>query len=133
MPVESDLTAWLLADTALSALIGARVTWGARVQLEALPAIRCLLVSPGVTYTHSGPTGLASPRVQIDCFGATPESVQAVRDALADRMHAARAGVSGVGGIKGAFIAADRHSEPEDLGGGNMVFRRIIDFFVWHQ
>lgn len=129
--MEADLTTWLLADTALTALVGTRINWGARVQLEALPAIRCLLVSPGVTYTHGGPTGLTSPRVQMDCFGATPESVTELRNALADRMHEIRSGLSG--GLKGAFIAADRHSEPEDLGGGNMVFRRIVDFFVWHQ
>ena len=131
--MEADLTTWLLADTALTTLVGTRITWGARVQLEALPAVRCLLVSPGVTYTHDGATELASPRVQMDCWGATPESVLSVKNALTARMHEIRDGASGAGGLKGAFIAADRHSEPEDLGGGNMVFRRIIDFFVWHQ
>lgn len=131
--MEAHLTAWLLADTALAALIAARLNWGSRVQLEALPALRLLVISPGQEYHHGGAVTLTYPRVQIDILGATPESVLAVRAALVARMHQIREGVSGVQGLRGAFIAADRDTDPEDIGGGQMVHRRIVDFFVWHQ
>lgn len=129
--MEEALTAWLLAGTGLTALVGTRITWDDRPQGEALPAITLSFISPGVEYHHGGASTLAGPRVQCDCWGAKSLQAAEVSRALRSRMEA----LSGAGhaSLRAAFLAADRTGGSEDIGGGNMVFRRIVDFFVWHQ
>src|SRR3546814_9166156 len=57
----------LIADPAISAIVGTRVYWIDRPQsASALPAIVLQKVSPGRTYTTKGATTLQGTRVQFD-------------------------------------------------------------------
>src|SRR3546814_1539677 len=59
----------LIADPAISAIVGTRVYWIDRPQsASALPAIVLQKVSPGRTYTTKGATTLQGTRVQFDPF-----------------------------------------------------------------
>src|SRR3546814_4762226 len=60
----------LIADPAISAIVGTRVYWIDRPQsASALLAIVLQKVSPGRTYTTKGATTLQGTRVQFDLFG----------------------------------------------------------------
>src|SRR3546814_12328373 len=57
----------LIADPAISAIVGTRVYWIDRPQsASALPAIVLQKVSPGRTYSPKGATTLQGQRVQFD-------------------------------------------------------------------
>ncbi|MEO0033520.1 MAG: hypothetical protein RIS94_3278 [Pseudomonadota bacterium] len=129
--MEETLTAWMLGDAPLAALVASRINWDARPQAEGLPAVSLTLVSTMPTQTMTGPTSLESCRVQIDCWGTTSGSAVAVARAVRTRMEALVPGVAAP--IEAAFTAGLIAFAPEDEGGGAMIYRRMIDFFVWYR
>lgn len=125
------LTAYLLAQAGLSGLLGNRIGWGLRPQLSGLPAMTLTLVSPGIDYHHGGATALQRARVQADCWGRSTLECDGVAQALrtaVEAMHEARGAMM----LERGFVDTMLDAEPEDIGGGNTVFRTITDFFVWH-
>lgn len=128
--MEEDLTAWLLAGTALTALVGTRINWDERPQLEALPSVTLQVVSAAVDYHHGGRTDLQRARVQADIWAATASQALAIKRALTARIEALQTSPSGV--LAAGFIENDLSTDPEQLGGSARVFRRIVDFFIWH-
>lgn len=130
--MKAALTAFLLADTGLAAVIADRIDWNERPQGEALPAMGLTRVSPGITYQHAGPIDLERARVQADCWGTTALECETLASALrtaVETMHEARDGVM----LERGFIETMIDTNPEALGGGAMVHRIIVDFFVWHR
>lgn len=127
--MEEALVARLLAAVAISEIVATRVNWGFRVQAESLPAITLFNVSPARTYTFKGPSGLAGPRVQVDCWAADFATAKALSRAVIDTIEPP-ATVAGIN-FHAAFLANERGPSTEDLGGGNAVHRVSLDFFVW--
>lgn len=127
--MEEDFTARLLANPGIAALFGKRINWGERPAKDPLPGATLLLVSPGRRYVHGGADPTGSPRVQIDCYGASfaqaRAGARAIRDALETPANQGRTAFST------ALLEAERGPLVEDVGGGLKVHRVSMDFFVW--
>ena len=129
--MEEALTSYLLGTSALTARVGQRINWDERPQLEALPAITLSISSAPVAYHHGGRRDLQRVRVQADVWGSAPGEVLAAKRALITAVEAINTAAP-VGVMHGAFIENDFTAGREDMGGGGRVFRRIVEFFVWH-
>jgi len=127
--MEEALIARLLAASAVTQIVGARINWGSRIQAETLPALTLFDVSPGRTYTYQGAAGIAGPRVQFDCYAADFNTAKALARAVMTTLEP-RAAVDG-GIFHGAFLDQERGPLSEDLGGGLTVHRVSLDFFIW--
>lgn len=130
--MEEDLRAILMADAGVAAAVGSRVTWGARPQGSALPAVVLYLVG-GVRSYHLGEAaGPIAQRVQANCLGSryleALDTYRAVSTALG--------GYSGtVGGTYFQGILQD--GEPNDLSEADgaseqRTFGLTADFIVHH-
>ncbi len=77
-----DSRTFLLANTALAALIGTRIYPLQLPQNAVLPAVVQQTVSDVHELHQSGPAGYPTARVQYDCWGASYLSARAVAAAL---------------------------------------------------
>jgi hypothetical protein len=129
--MEEALRARLLSSAEVAALVGARIAWIERPQGGGLPAVTLQLISTGRAYTYAGACAAANPRVQADCWGASHADAKTVARA----MIAAVEERGEFGGVKfgPSFIEAERDMPPEDLPGGQKVFRVSIDIIVWNS
>jgi hypothetical protein len=92
------------------------------------PAIVFTRISGARTYSMDGPSGLASPRVQIDIYG---NSVLEAMD-LADRVRCTLNGLKEtIGGIEilGTFLDTDR----DDYNDTTETYRIIQDYIIHHK
>lgn len=69
--LEEGLVSHLKNNAGVAALVGTRVHPLILPQQATQPALVYLIVSDDRPQSHSGPTGLARPRIQIDCWSAT--------------------------------------------------------------
>lgn len=123
--IEAAPVALLTADTAIDALIDGRIHPSKLVQSEPFPAITYLRVSTPRIRSHSGPSGLAHARVQINCWA---ETWTGARD-LADLVRMRLDGWKGVaGGVRIGGIQLD--SERDDFDPDRSVQRVIHDYIV---
>lgn len=124
---EHAVVALLEADSTVAGLVGERI-WPNRIeQFEAMPAITYLRVSTPRTKSHGGPSGLASPRIQVNCWGSDATTARQVAEAVRRKVD----GWSGVAGgvrVDGIFVDGDR----DDLDTERGIQRIILDLRVWH-
>ncbi len=130
--MEEALVAVLLADAALAAIVGPRITWQVRPQGDALPAIVLQRVSGARDYAMEGPTGLVQSRVQMDCWSVTYASALAVARALRNLLSGLRTEAGGTE-LQGCFIDLERHSFEKDGEAAQAFHRVMIDFQIWHS
>jgi hypothetical protein len=125
------LIAKLLATAGVSDLVATRIRPVLAHQTDALPLIVVHQITHRPEYSTSATVGLADTRVQIDCWGKTMASAQAVAEAV-------KAALSGQtftqGGVtfQGCFVAGERHSFEGDQPEARR-FRSSIDLQVWHS
>lgn len=89
-----------------------------------------IATTPG--QTHANPVSLLPRRVQVDLYAQNDEEV----DALATTLIRALDGYHGPLGdvaIGGAFLVNDRDMAHEQLKGGEVRYRRTLDFIVAYQ
>ena len=130
--MKAALVTRLNGSALLAAVAGAAVAWDERPRAAALPAITLNLVSGGRAYTHDGHDGVDGPRVQCDVWDTNWERLQALKAALIEEME--RQDFVDTGGVRfwPAFVELEQSGPPEDLEGGQKLFREIIDFgFHW--
>lgn len=122
MSVLSDVRTYLLADATLGGLVGSRVYPLILPQSPTMPAVTVSVVSGDRHHSTDGPSGLATPRVQVDCWGSTYSSANDVFEAVRKRLD----GVTN-GSIQVAFAdnELDFYDSEVDL------FRKVLDFLVW--
>ncbi|HEV7284320.1 MAG TPA: DUF3168 domain-containing protein [Kaistia sp.] len=132
--MEEALTAYLLASTPVTDLVGLRVTWDERPQGDALPAVVLNLIDSAPEYSDEGLAGLSMARVQIDCWAAHASGsngstlAKAVAKAVTGSMPVAMT-VDGVE-FQGVFLDAARDFPPETGPGGVQFFRRSLDYLL---
>lgn len=134
--IRLGLRAFLLADTPILALVPDRV----------FP----IVMPPGVTATSivysrisgqgdhwmQGPSGLARPRYQIDCWSLTPGNASALANLVKERLDGYR-GPMPYGSnspqefvtVLGVFFTDER----EDFDPANKMYRVSRDYFIWHR
>jgi hypothetical protein len=130
--MKAELTAYLLAATPLTALVGQRIVWLKRPQGSTLPAITLQTASAPRDYTMQGRVGLVGYLVQFDIWGATYKQTQQVLAVLVPVLDALRGAP-----FQGAFIENERETyEPQDApdgSGSTDFFRTSLDVRVFHQ
>ena len=130
--MKSDLSAYLLAATSLTALVSSRIKWLLRPQGSGLPAITLQTASAPRGYTMRGREGLVGYLVQFDIWGSTYAQTQAVLAALLPVLD----GMTTLP-FKMAFVENERESfEPQegpDATASTDIFRTSLDVRVWHQ
>jgi hypothetical protein len=128
--MEEALTAHLLADPALGGLVGPRIFWGERPQGQPLPAVVLLVVDGNPDYAMRGATGLKNTRLQVDCWGRSYSEARQVANAASDALHGFL-GLRGSVDVQASFLDAERDLS-ENSGEGGRLFRRSLDFILWH-
>lgn len=129
--MEEQLIIDLRADAAIIAACGTfnsrpSIDWMTRPDTAALPGIVLQRVATDRLPVHGGVDALTMARVQIDCMGATYASTVALYRALQEKME-----LGGTGWR--AFLVTQRDFAPEDLPGGERVFRKTSDFNIWYE
>ena len=123
--MEEDIRARLAGTLTIAAQVRERITWGAREQGAALPAVCMQVISGPREYQMSGPTGLKAARVQVECWGSTYEDAKRLARLVNTSLGGAIFGV-----VQGAFLDSERDIAGTDAG-GRRVFCTSMDFRVW--
>lgn len=129
--MEEDLRARLLAAAALQAAVASRIDWGVRPKAGALPAITLTLAAEAPAYTYKGRMLLTGSRVQFDCWGAT--AGQAIKLARLLPPIVEPPAVQGATRFAASFVEMTMDAGQEEIAVGTLVFRRIVDFRIWHS
>ena len=130
--MEEALRAALLADAGVAALVGRRVSWGARPQSSLLPAVILHNVSSPMTHTLRGRVGMTGHLVQIDCWGGSYAQAKALARAVTAALDALKAEPLQ------AFPESARdddftQGDGPDPSGASDFYRTSIDARVWHS
>lgn len=126
--MEEALRAKLLANVAIAAVAKA-VAWIDRPDASKLPAITLQQVGAGRTYTHDGANDLTDPLIQFDFWGRSQLEVVQIERLVTAEMETAST-IEGVEfGV--AFLEAQNDFDPEDIDGGDKVYRRVADWRVY--
>lgn len=130
--MEEALQAALLADAGVAAIVGTRVSWGARPQASCLPAVILHVVSAPMEHTYRGRVGLVAHLIQIDCWGGSYLAAKTL----------ARAVMAALDGMKTAPLQAipldvrdDDFTQGDgpDASGASDFYRTSIDARIWHS
>lgn len=126
--MEESLIAHLLATSALSALVGARVYPGARPQSSALPSATMNVISSTPAYSDDGEDGLQDDRVQFDCWGMTYTSAKQVAREIIKALSAYKGGIF-------LYITLELQHDLREGGtdDAEYLFRTSLDFIVTYR
>ncbi len=128
MSIEAALVARLLADGAVSGIIGTRVYYAVLIQNATLPAVRYQRVTSRRPSTMGVDTGLVETTFQVDCWAATLDGMADLRDACRQALQRWQA-PAGSPVIHDTFIDDERdHGREHDLE----AYRGGLDIRIWH-
>lgn len=97
-----------------------------------MPALVQSFVSASSTHTHSGPSTLMERRVQVDAYADNDKEVDATATAVLHALDGFRGDMNGVD-IGSIFLISDFETPPDEIKGGQVRYRRILDFAVSYQ
>lgn len=134
MSIRDDLRTYLLTKTAFTTLVGsgddARVYPGFQPQGVTLPAVVLDTISDSPEHTTDGHCSLTVARLQVQCWGKTPDSAQAV----AEQVRLAVDGYRGTWGsttINQAFkLDGEDGEEPAADNEPRRRFSHTVDYEV---
>jgi hypothetical protein len=124
--MEEALRAHLLANAAVAALVGTRITWLQRPQGSALPAITLQGVSTRRDHTLEGRDGLVGRLVQIDVWATTYATMKDIQRALISALDGPFADP-----IHVALVENERETLEAAAAGGTDLFRASVDVRAW--
>lgn len=127
--MEEELRTLLLANTAIAALVGVRIDWGARPQGQPLPAMVLNTIFAAEGYRLAGVDGLHRARVQIDCYGASYSSAKLLSRAVIEALSGYRGG-----GFRGVFHVGTRDRREGGSNEADRPFHVSLDFTThWRE
>lgn len=127
--METDLRTLILSASAVTALVGQRVTWGARPQAVTQPDIVLVNVSQTTDYHLGGESGLDSSLVQMDIrSSASMANAMAIRDTVRAVLSGYK-GVTGTTTFYGIFLRQVRQ-RVEQAEGGGMAYLIQMDWDI---
>jgi Protein of unknown function (DUF3168) len=126
--MEAAIRSLLLADSAVTTLVGTRICPLVLPQKPTLPAITYQRISGQTQYTHDGPA-LARPRVQIDCWASDYDTAKSLAAAAAAVLSGFKGISSGVE-IEGVFSAGCREFYEAETRPAPL-YRVSSDYFIW--
>lgn len=121
------LRAWLLADSAVSALVGTRIYPQVFPQGINEAAIRYSIISGTEGVTTDGPDGLDNTFVQIDCVNTSFAGMDSLFRAVVDRLNGASFKLAGID-VQGIFLVRKRDLYDD----ATKLYRRTADYSIWN-
>lgn len=136
LDIRLGLRAFLLADAAIAAVVGARVFPIKMPQGEKGTSIVYLRVSNVGDHIMSGPTRIARPRFQIDCWAGTPGAASDLANLVKERLDGYQ-GPMPYGSaspqlsveVLGIFFQSERDGYDSD----NELYSASRDYMIWHR
>lgn len=122
-----SLYAYLQTRPGLTALVGNRVYPRRRPSGAVFPLITYTRIDTRRGQSHTGPDGLAEPRIQFDIWAADPDTA----DAVAEQLRLALNGYRGQMGdveVGSAFVVGEHDDDEPELG----FYRRVLDVQIQH-
>lgn len=116
----------------LSDLVGARIYPQVAPASAASPYIVFQRISTPREHSSRGPAGLVRPRVQVDCYGATQVDADNVSDAVRHALDGFAGTVGGVRILHSTLVDEADEIAASIAGSEAHVYRRRMDFLVWH-
>jgi hypothetical protein len=125
----SELRAYLIADTAVLALVSTRVWPTILPQSPVLPAVTYQVISAFRRPTLTTTDNLPEKRVQIDAWGKTFEQAHAVAEAVRKAID----GFQGTMGSSPGVEVSGIHAESERVGyePDSKLHRESRDYMIW--
>lgn len=130
--MEEQLRALIAGDSGVVDLVGKSVHWRLSPQSAAVPFVNLSMISGERDYHMTGPSGLVSSRVQVDCWADRYSAAKAIARAV-------ESAVSGFSGPMGTIIFdsimidADRDDDFPATGDTGTRFRVSLDLNIWHS
>lgn len=121
------LFAHLQTRPALTALVADRVYPRKMPRNPVFPLILYSRVSTRRGATHSGPDGLAEPRIQFDVYAQDPDQADAAAEQLRLSIHGFR-GQMGDVEVGSALVVNEQDADDPVTG----LFRRVLDAQIQH-
>lgn len=129
--MEESLTAYLLAFSGLTAIVGNRIQWAVRPQGSTLPQVVLHKIDGTPFYDDTGESQLFSARVQMDCWGRTyAESKNTARQIMA-RLSGAVFTQSGI--VFQSVHCEDEQDDFERGAGGEEFYRVRLDYIIIYK
>lgn len=129
--IEASLRMFVIADPAVSALVGPRVYTLKLPQTPQYPAVVYQRISGPRMHSHDGATGLAEGRWQFTAWARRYQDAKAVADALRQRMdgYSGAVGADEVGLIR--LVNEFDEIEPAENDGGDYGVRQdyIVSYY----
>jgi hypothetical protein len=131
MSVEVAIIDYLLAGSAVAAIIGTRIFPLTRPQGSALPALTVTRISGAPVYASDGEAGLLDARLQIDSYAETYTAAKDLAAAVTNRLSAVQDVVQS--GVTLIYVMLDSEQDLREGGSGEFeyLFRVRQDFIVW--
>jgi hypothetical protein len=129
MDFQSGLRARLIADSAVTAIAAARVSWVERPQKGAMPAVTLQVITDPRTQHMKGFDGARATGVQADCWAKTYLEALALARAL---IAAVKAPASISGKMFGNAQVTGQRDGGESVGDGSFIHRQSVDLTIWH-
>lgn len=128
MGIREGLRAFLLADSAIAALVAARVYPVTMAQGNRQTCIVYTRVSGEGDHHMQGASGLSRPRFQVDAWAADPDQAEALSDKVRKRIDGFR-GMMGDVRVQGCFFLNERDDFDAEVG----MYRSSRDYAIWHE
>lgn len=134
--------AWINSQAAIVALVGSRVSPQASATKDAYPKITYFRVGEGRVSSLRGPSGLTTPRLQIEIHSRSYSEVQAIAKLIKGHKVAGSSptGLDGYRGTLGgvtvqAAIFNDQRDDYDEPATATQfgVHRAVLDFTIWHE
>ncbi|SDP92492.1 Protein of unknown function [Phyllobacterium sp. YR620] len=123
----------LLANAGVSAALSNRINWGRKPQSDLGLPYAVLQKISGLPDIHMrAPSGLITSRIQVDIYSETYTAMLAAYRAILALLSGYSGTVSGTN-FQGVFLDADRDLPAADAGEVNNLFRKSLDFIIWHD
>lgn len=127
--LRPGLRTYLLADGAISSAVGGERVYSLVLpQGQKLPSIVYSKISNIGDHHMQGPSGLARPRMQIDCYALTQDAAVELAQMVKERMDGFQGDMDTVN-VLGVFFDLDRDLYDDPSG----LFRVSQDYLVWFR
>ncbi len=131
MVIEEALVAHLLANAGVIAYVGNRIYPLVIPEGVELPAIAYQRISTPRESTHSGPSGLASPRFQFSCVSGKYSEANGLVNAVRRALDGYKGTMGGVNGINVGAVFVE--NTIDESSGSPDLCELKLDAVIWHD
>lgn len=126
--IEADLRAYLIAQPAITSLVGTRVYPMTLPQGAVFPAITYQRVGGAPEFSHDGGSDVARARMQLDCWSTTYGDAASLGLAVKQALSGYRGPMGATPDVAARITNAMDLDEPE-----LSLRRRMLDVALWHK